>query len=152
MYWDFVFSMLCFVAAAVMTIDIMKSGGEILYVPQGGAGQLTYTAASIASNVGALAMPVYGFFVLEWWEVLTGVLLAVVVCGLVCRRAITGSTYIWVIVLAVVGGGFAYDLYETSNGPKAQRERCLKKASEMPTQAGVHIQLRLCNEKHGYGR
>lgn len=147
MFWIFAAAMFCFIVGSVRTIDIMKNGGELLHVPISGPAKLLYRVASLVVNLGVLAMFFIGFFAVEWWQVLLATVLSAFVAGFFARGPITGSTYIWVIVLAGAGLFFSKDIYAQAFDPAARRERCISEAAKMPTEAGVYIKRNMCNKQ-----
>jgi hypothetical protein len=102
-FWEFTICMFCVLACGDLARAVLAQ--PVLHLPMNSTVRSAFYVLTLPAMIGVLAVPVYGFFVMPWWQPIVGVLVAALLAGVVIRGGLQGSSwmYLWAIVFAVAG-------------------------------------------------
>ena len=102
----------------VAAIYCFLSSGDVAYhvnanhekqLPPSTTVRFTYFVFMAPAALGVIGLPIYGFFVLPWWQPLVAVLIGSILGNVITRRKLAGSgwLYAWAMCFSAIGLCFA---------------------------------------------
>jgi hypothetical protein len=102
-FWVFAITIWCFLSAGDLVRSIAQSGP--LHLPTNNAVRTIFYLGTVPATLGTVALPLYGFFIMSWWQPIAGLLIASIACGAITRPALreSGWLYVWALLFSVSG-------------------------------------------------
>lgn len=107
--WEFTACMYCVLSSGDLSRFIVSN--QFTHLPLNGAMRGAFFILTIPAMIGVLALPIFGFVVMPWWQPIVGILVASILGNVFTRRILSGSSglYLWAIGFSVAGVAlFAY--------------------------------------------
>lgn len=95
----FVLCMYCVMSAADLTRFVTEN--RFSELPPAGPMPVAFYVLTFPAGIAVLALPIYGFFALPWWQVILGFLLGTMGTAVVTRLAIRNWHYLWAMAFSV---------------------------------------------------
>lgn len=113
-FWLYVFCMYCVLSAGDLSRHV--TANHIGLLPTSKPVRTTFFTLTAPAMFGVFALPIYGFFVMLWWQPIVGFLLAAILASLLTRRLLAAShwLYVWAIVFSL--GATIIFLYSVFKG------------------------------------
>jgi hypothetical protein len=108
-FWEFTVCMYCVLSSGDLARYVMAN--QLLHLPMNGAVRSAFFIVTTPAMVGVIALPVYGFVIMPWWQPIAGIVVASILGNVLTRSMLVGSSwlYMWSMGFSVAGALlFAY--------------------------------------------
>ncbi len=109
LFWEFTVCM--FLLLSCIDTSRFVLSNDLSHLPLDRSVRKVFVILSTIAMIGANALPIYGFFVMPWWQPIVGFLSAAILCGVFTRQILAGShwLYLWSIGFSLMAvASFAY--------------------------------------------
>jgi hypothetical protein len=98
----------CFISSGDISRHVFLS--RVSELPRALMAKVTFYVLTGPVTIVIIALPIYGFVVLPWWEPVLALLIGSILGNVLTRRKLIGSgwLYAWAMLFAILGYGFAY--------------------------------------------
>ena len=102
-FLEFTACMYCILSGGDLAHHVQQN--ELLHLPRKGPIRSAFFILTIPTTLGVLALPIYGFVVMPWWQPIAGIVVASILGNVLTRKMLAGSgwLYMWAMGFSVAG-------------------------------------------------
>lgn len=108
----FIFCMYCILSSGDLARYVVAN--QLSHLPTNGTVRSLFMILTAPAMLAMFALPIYGFFVMSWWEPIVGIVAASILANLITRNLLAGSCwlYMWAMAFSVAGiSVFGYSVF-----------------------------------------